>query len=476
MDYEAVIGLEIHVELKTKSKMFSSAPNRFSHSPNTQVAVYDMAFPGAMPTLNKAAVIHGIRVAAALHMEIDPLLRFDRKNYFYPDLPKGFQITQHFHPLGKDGYLDILDSQGKMKRIGIERAHLEEDTCKQTHFADYTLLDYNRAGVPLLEIVSKPDIRDGKEAMRFVEAIRNIVVYALASDGKMEEGSLRCDVNVSLRPMDKQELGTKVEIKNLNSLKNIETAIEWEIKRQRDILSAGGTIRQQTRRYEESKGETVLMREKDSDKDYKYFPEPNLVPVALSSQFVEDAIATCPELYEAKKTRYLAAGVSPNDADVILSKLSHALYFDQALGDGKQAKTLGNLFVGEVNSYLNRHGIDIETFPIAPNALCALAKTREFGYTHKQVSEMFQYCVGHPSSTPEEAAQALGLERQSDETSQILPIVGKILDANPQSIADYKAGKDRALGFLVGQTLKEGKGKLNPATVAKIVAEELGKR
>ena len=476
MDYEAVIGLEIHVELKTKSKMFSSAPNRFSHSPNTQVAVYDMAFPGTMPTLNKAAVIHGIRVAAALHMEIDPLLRFDRKNYFYPDLPKGFQITQHFHPLGKDGYLDIRDSQGKMKRIGVERAHLEEDTCKQTHFADYTLLDYNRAGVPLLEIVSKPDIRDGKEAMRFVEAIRNIVVYALASDGKMEEGSLRCDVNVSLRPMGKQELGTKVEIKNLNSLKNIETAVEWEIKRQRDILSAGGTIRQQTRRYEESKGETVLMREKDSDKDYKYFPEPNLVPVALSSQFVEDAIATCPELYEAKKTRYLAAGVSPNDADVILSKLSHALYFDQALGDGKQAKTLGNLFVGEVNGYLNRHEIDIQSFPIAPNALRALAKMREFGYTHKQVSEMFQYCVEHPSSTPEEAAQALGLERQSDETSQILPIVAKILDANPQSIADYKAGKDRALGFLVGQTLKEGKGKLNPGTVAKIVAEELGKR
>lgn len=295
MNFEAVIGLEIHVEMKTASKMFSSSPNAFTREPNTCVTPFDMAYPGTMPRVNKQAVVNAIRVANALHMEIDPLVRFDRKNYFYSDLPKGFQITQQFHPIGKEGYLDIETKSGEKKRIGIERIHMEEDTCKQLHFADYSLLDYNRAGVPLVEIVSKPDMRDGTEAMHYVEAIRNIVLYSGTSDGKMEEGSLRVDVNVSIRPFGSDKFGPKVELKNLNSTKNIEIALDYEIARQSACLLAGKPIAQETRRFDEASGKTVLMRVKTDAVDYKYFPEANIAPIRLSQKFIDDAIASCPE-------------------------------------------------------------------------------------------------------------------------------------------------------------------------------------
>ncbi len=295
MNFEAVIGLEIHVQQKTKSKMFSSAPNSFSRDPNTQVAPLDMAFPGTMPVVNKQAVINAIRVANALHMEIDHTLYFDRKNYFYSDLPKGFQITQQRRPIGKNGYVMVDTPNGK-KRIGIERIHMEEDTCKQEHFMDYSLLDYNRAGVPLCEIVSLPEISNGVEAREYAEAIRNIVVYSGTSDGKMEEGSMRCDTNISLRPYGQKEFGTKVEIKNINSFKNIELAIEYEMKRQSQLLLQGIKIQQETRRWDEASGKTVLMRVKTDAVDYKYFCEPNITPIHLSDNFVQDAIDTCPEL------------------------------------------------------------------------------------------------------------------------------------------------------------------------------------
>lgn len=476
MNFEAVIGLEIHVEMKTKSKMFSASPNSFSRNPNTEITPFDMAYPGTMPLVNKQAVVNAIRVANALHMTIDPLVRFDRKNYFYSDLPKGFQITQQFHPIGRDGYLDVKGKNGETKRIRIERIHMEEDTCKQLHFADYSLLDYNRAGVPLVEIVSLPDMRNGTEAMHYVEAIRNIVLYSGTSDGKMEEGSLRCDVNVSIRPYGSEEFGTKVELKNLNSTKNIETALDYEIARQSACLLSGVPVQQETRRFDEASGKTVLMRVKTDAVDYKYFPEPNIVPIRLSEEFVQKAIDTCPELYDAKKARYVSAGLSESDADILLANMDMALYFEKAIAKNeKLAKVIANFLIVEANSYLNKNGISMKEFPLPPETLGEIASMQNDGYTHKQCADIFFYCLENNVGA-EEARLAKRIEKQVSDNGAVLGFVSAVLDANPQSVADFKAGKDRAKGFLIGQVMKAAKGKVNPAAVAKVMAEELAKR
>ena len=476
MNFEAVIGLEIHVEMKTKSKMFSASPNSFSRNPNTEITPFDMAYPGTMPLVNKQAVVNAIRVANALHMTIDPLVRFDRKNYFYSDLPKGFQITQQFHPIGRDGYLDVKGKNGETKRIRIERIHMEEDTCKQLHVADYSLLDYNRAGVPLVEIVSLPDMRNGTEAMHYVEAIRNIVLYSGTSDGKMEEGSLRCDVNVSIRPYGSEEFGTKVELKNLNSTKNIETALDYEIARQSACLLSGVPVQQETRRFDEASGKTVLMRVKTDAVDYKYFPEPNIVPIRLSEEFVQKAIDTCPELYDAKKARYVSAGLSETDADILLANMDMALYFEKAIAKNeKLAKVIANFLIVEANSYLNKNGISMKEFPLPPETLGEIASMQNDGYTHKQCADIFFYCLENNVGA-EEARLAKHIEKQVSDDGAVLGFVSAVLDANPQSVADFKAGKDRAKGFLIGQVMKAAKGKVNPAAVAKVMAEELAKR
>ena len=476
MNFEAVIGLEIHVEMKTKSKMFSASPNSFSRNPNTEITPFDMAYPGTMPLVNKQAVVNAIRVANALHMTIDPLVRFDRKNYFYSDLPKGFQITQQFHPIGRDGYLDVKGKNGETKRIRIERIHMEEDTCKQRHFADYSLLDYNRAGVPLVEIVSLPDMRNGTEAMHYVEAIRNIVLYSGTSDGKMEEGSLRCDVNVSIRPYGSEEFGTKVELKNLNSTKNIETALDYEIARQSACLLSGVPVQQETRRFDEASGKTVLMRVKTDAVDYKYFPEPNIVPTLLYDESVQTAIDTCPELYDAKKARYVSAGLSETDADILLANMDMALYFEKAIAKNeKLAKVIANFLIVEANSYLNKNGISMKEFPLPPETLDEIASMQNDGYTHKQCADIFFYCLENNVGA-EEARLAKHIEKQVSDDGAVLGFVSAVLDANPQSVADFKAGKDRAKGFLIGQVMKAAKGKVNPAAVAKVMAEELAKR
>lgn len=476
MNFEPVIGLEIHVQMKTKSKMFSSSPNSFSRFPNSEVTPFDMAFPGTMPVVNKQAVINAIRVANALHMNIDHTLHFDRKNYFYADLPKGFQITQQRRPIGSNGYLMIKDKDGNPKRIGIERIHMEEDTCKQLHFVDYSLLDYNRAGAPLVEIVSYPEMRSDVEASRYVEAIRNIVVYSLTSDGKMEEGSLRVDVNVSLRPYGSSEFGTKVELKNLNSLKNIELALAYEISRQSSILLSGGKVEQETRRFDESSGKTILMRKKTDAVDYKYFPEPNITPIKLSDEFVNEAISTCPELYDSKKNRYMSYGLAEVDADIILSSLDMAYYFEKCIkGNEKLAKTISNFLIVETNSYLNKNGLTMADFKLAPVDLARLASMQEEGYSHKQCADIFFYCLDNDSPI-EDAVKALHIEKQSNDASEILPMVTEVLDANPQSIADFKGGNGRAIGFLIGQVMKKGKGKINASLVAKIMNEEINKR
>ena len=472
MNFEAVIGIEIHVEMKTKSKMFSSAPVLFGAEPNTLVRPLDIAFPGTMPVVNKQAVINAIRVSNALHMTIDDELWFDRKNYFYSDLPKGFQITQDKRPIGRNGYVTIK-VDGKEKKIEIERLHMEEDTCKQLHLSNYSLLDYNRAGTPLVEIVSRPNIRSGEEAMKYVEQIRSIVQYTNVSDGKMEEGSLRCDVNISLRPIGQEKFGTKVEIKNLNSLSNVEKAIEFEIIRQQQLLLAGMPVEQETRRFDEIRKETVLMRKKTDAVDYKYFTEPNITPIKLSKEFIEDAINTCPELASSKKNRYMnELGLSEYDADTILMDKDIANYFDETLKSKANPKLLANWVMVDMAAYLNKNGISILNVKLSPMHLGEMVKLIEEGkISSKQAKDVFARIIESDESAID-VANKLGIVQMSDEGA-IFDLVNEVLNENPQSIEDYKNGKDRAVGFLVGQVMKKSHGKATPALTSKTIIAEL---
>lgn len=471
MNFEAIIGIEIHVEMKTKTKMFSSSPNRFGAIPNTLVTPLDMAFPGTMPVVNKQAVINALRVSNALHMELDHELWFDRKNYFYSDLPKGYQITQDKRPIGKEGYVEI-EVNNEVKRIGIERLHMEEDTCKQLHLDDYTLLDYNRAGTPLVEIVSKPEMRNGEEAMKYVEQIRSIVIYSNVSDGKMEEGSLRCDVNISLRPVGSDKFGTKVEIKNLNSLANVQRAIDFEMKRQSKILLSGGVVEQETRRFDETKKETVLMRKKTDAVDYKYFTEPNIAPIHLSDEFVKNAIETCPELASSKEARYVQMGLSKDEARQILASYDMVNYFDLTLNQGASIKGMWNFITIDVASYLNKNVLSIKDFKVSPLNLVKLVMLIEKGeISYAQGRKIFEKMT-IDDEDPIVLQEKLGLKQNSN-VDEIKAMCEEVVSNNPQSVIDFKNGKDRALGFLVGQVMKSSKGKANPQIVSKIVSEIL---
>lgn len=470
MEFEAVIGLEIHVEMKTKSKLFSSAPVTFGDEPNSHVAPFDMAFPGSLPLLNKKAVINAIRVANALHMNVDNELWFDRKNYFYSDLPKGYQITQEKRPIGRSGYL-IIDN----RKIGIERLHIEEDTCKQLHYSDYSLLDYNRAGIPLIEIVSEPVIRNGVEAMKYVEKIRSIVTFLDVSDGKMEEGSLRCDVNISMREKGSNTFNTKVEIKNLNTLTNIQKAIDFEINRQIKLITSGGRIIQETRRFDESKKETVAMRIKIDSIDYKCFTESNILPIKLSENFINEAIRTSPELPDKKFERYISLGLNEYDATLLLSNKEISEYFDKVIELGANPKLAANWINVDVQAFLNKNNIEINQFKIEPVRLARLIKLiEENKVSNKQGREIFSKMVKIISS-PEEIALSLGVNMISDE-EEILKVIKDVLKDNPQSIIDFKNGKDRASSYIIGQVMKITKGKVNPALTNKLVLEELKRR
>lgn len=475
MNFEAVIGLEIHVEMKTRSKMFSNAPVEFGLEPNTLVSPNDIAFPGTMPTVNKQAVINAIRVANALHMHVEDTLVFDRKNYFYSDLPKGYQITQDKRPIGSEGYLDIKTDV--TRRIAIHRLHIEEDTCKQLHFSEYTLLDYNRSGVPLIEIVSKPDIRSGEEAIKYVETIRSIVIYADVSDGKMEEGSLRCDVNISLRPIGVEKLGTKVEIKNLNSIANIQKAIDFEVRRQESLLLSGKPVIQETRRFDEASKETITMRVKTDAVDYKYFTEPNIAPIRLGSTFIAEAISSCPELATAKEERYLKVhDLAERETGIILQSKDLAHYYDEAAKYTTNYRSLANWVTGEVMAYLNKREIPIENFFVSPSQLALLVNMIESKeISNKQGRDIFKEMLTN-SSTVKEAKEKLNIAPQINDDTIIMGYVNEVLNAFPESIKDYKDGKDRALGFLVGQVMKKSQGKVNPGLTSKYLLEELKKR
>ena len=476
MNFEAIIGIEIHVEMKTKSKMFSSGKVSFGEEPNTCVRPLDMAFPGTMPIVNKQAVINAIRVSNALNMKIDHELWFDRKNYFYSDLPKGFQITQQARPIGSKGYVDIKLNDGSSKRIHIERLHMEEVTCMQHHMADCTLVDYNRAGTPLVEIVSEPEIRSGEEAAKYVDAIRSIVVFTEVSDGKMEEGSLRCDVNVSIRPCGSDKYGTKVEVKNLNSIANVQRAIDYEVSRQAKLLLKGIPVEQETRRFDEIKKETVMMRKKTDAVDYKYFTEPNIIPIRLSDKFVQDAIDTCPELASEKYERYISLGLSEDEANQMLQDLSMNRYFDECVKiDSSKAKLFWNWINGDILAYLNKNNLSINQFKVSPDNLLSLILMLEKGeLSFNQGRKVFENMVIDNASAIK-IADELGLKQNSN-VDEIQSLVDSVIDSFPQSVVDYKNGKDRAVGFLVGQIMKASKGKVNPQIANKLVVESLNKR
>ncbi len=476
MEFEPVIGLEIHVELNTKSKMFSSAPVTYGKEPNTQVVPLDMAFPGTMPTVNKEAVIYAIRVSNALHMKIDNVLHFDRKNYFYSDLPKGYQITQNLRPIGSLGYLEI-EVNGETKRIGIERLHIEEDTCKQIHFSDFTLLNYNRAGTPLIEIVSLPEIRSGEEAMKYVETIRSIVIYSGVSDGKMEEGSLRCDVNISLKEKGSDKFGTKVEIKNINSISYIQKAVDFEISRQSEILNNGGKIVQETRRFDSNKDETILMRVKNDAVDYKYFPEDNITPIALSDEFIKNAIASCPELASSKMKRYKETfHLNDYDISLLLMDKDVSSYFDELTKYTKAYKLAANWLNVDVASYLNKNFLKINDFPMKPITLAGLISLVESNDVNSnQAKEIFEKML-KDNIDALKAKEALGISSQISDEGYLKEVILEVLSANPQAIIDYKEGKGRALGFLIGQVMKKTQGKVNPKMTNDILLKELNKR
>lgn len=475
MEYEAIIGLEIHVETKTKSKMFSPAPIDYNAAPNTMVSFIDLAHPGILPTVNKQAVVNAIRVCHALNMEIDETLYFDRKNYFYSDLPKGYQITQDKRPIGKNGYID-LNIDGQTRRIRIQRLHMEEDTAKQLHMVDYTLLDYNRAGIPLCEIVTEPDIRNGKEAAKYVEMIREIVTFTDVSDGKMEEGSLRCDVNISIRPVGSTTFGTKVEVKNLNSISNVEKVVDIEIERQKEVLARGEKVIQETRRYDDDKKTTISMRVKSSAVDYKYYPEANLVPIHIGRKFIDDVIANCPELPTIKRARYSNEfSLSDFDIDILLGSKDVANYYDEVVKHTKNYKIAANLLNGEIAAYLNKNNQTIVDLKISPLNLGKLVNMIDEGkISNKQARTILEVLFAQDQN-PEEVAKRLNMVQISDEGA-ILALVNSVLDENPSVIEDYKNGKDRAFGFLVGILMKKSQGKINPALASKLMKEEIEKR
>ena len=473
MNYFVTIGIEIHCELKTNTKMFSGAPVRFGETANTCTSVVDLGHPGCLPCVNKEAVALAIKACTAMHCDLETLVRFDRKNYYYSDLPKGFQITQQFHPIGTNGYVEI-DVDGKKKQIRIERIHMEEDTAKQFHKETGTYIDFNRAGTPLIEIVSKPDMHSAKEAAAYVETLRKNLLYLNVSDVKMEEGSMRCDVNISLSK-DKDTLGTKTEIKNLNSIANVQKAVQAEIERQSALLDAGEKVEQATRRYDEAQKTTILMRKKEGNVDYKYFPEPNIFPIQLDLDWVKSIQDNLEELPDARLARFMKDyELGEYDASVLVSDREMADFFEEVLKSTKFAKKACNWVIGDVSAYLNKNNLSFKNIPCSSENLASLINVIEAGeISGKQGKVDFEEDM--QGKDHKKVIEEKGMKQVSDDGA-ILAIVNSVLDANPQSIEDFKNGKDRAVGFLVGQVMKASRGQANPKRTNELIQEELKKR
>ncbi|MCY7730285.1 Asp-tRNA(Asn)/Glu-tRNA(Gln) amidotransferase subunit GatB [Aerococcus urinaeequi] len=475
MNYETVIGLEVHVELKTESKMFSPSAAHFGAEPNTNTNVIDFGYPGVLPKMNRRGIEFAIKAALALNCEINPVQHFDRKNYFYPDNPKAFQTTQLWQPIGENGWIEI-EVNGETKKIRIERLHLEEDAGKNIHGAGDSLVDLNRQGTPLLEIVSEADMRSPEEAYAYLEKIREIIRFTGVSDVKMEEGSMRCDANISLRPYGQKEFGTKNELKNLNSFNYVRKGLAYEEKRQAQVLNAGGVIEQATRRYDENTGKTQLMRVKEGAADYRYFPEPDLPPFTVADAWLEEIQATLPEMPADRRKRYVDTYELPEyDAQILTQTLEMSDFFDAAVKAGADPKQASNWLMGEVNAYMNDNEKDLDQIGLTPESLAEMIALIEDGtISSKQAKKVFKLLADKGGSA-KEVVEAEGLVQLSD-PAQLLPLITEILDNNQQSIDDYKAGKKKATGFLVGQIMKATKGQANPQVVNQLLTEELDKR
>lgn len=480
MEYEVVIGLEVHTELKTKSKIFCGCTTQFGGDPNTHVCPVCTGLPGVLPVLNKRVVEFAIRAGLATNCEIAEFSKFDRKNYYYPDLPKNFQTSQYDLPICNNGFLEINIS-GEKKHIGITRIHMEEDAGKLIHSgetissSDSSLVDYNRTGVPLLEIVSEPDLRSPEEARAYMEQLKAILEYIDVSDCKMQEGSLRCDANISLRPIGSKEFGTRTETKNLNSFRALQRALEYEIDRQKAVLEEGGKIVQETRTWDDSKGITLSLRSKEEAHDYRYFPEPDLVPLVIDGTWVEEIKASLPELPQAKKTRIMERFDLPEyDASIITGSKALAEYFDAVINDYNNPKVVANWLMGEFLRLVNVNDIEIDEVKITPVNFAHLLKLIDNGTISGKIAKTVFEEMFETGKAPDIIVKEKGLVQISDEGA-ITDIIIKIIEANPQSVEDYKNGKEKAVGFLVGQVMKETKGKANPGLVNKLLVDQLNK-
>ena len=476
MNFETVIGLEVHVELKTNSKIFSPAPAHFGAEPNSNTNIVDWGYPGVLPVMNKQALEFGMRAALALNCEISKETHFDRKNYFYPDNPKAYQISQFDQPIGHDGWIEI-EVEGKKKKIRIERVHLEEDAGKNMHgIGGYSYVDLNRQGTPLIEIVSEADMRSPEEAYAYLEALRSIIQFTDVSDVKMEEGSMRCDANISIRPYGQEAFGIKTELKNLNSMTFVKKGLAFEEKRQAKVLLSGGEIQQETRRFDETTNKTILMRVKEGSSDYRYFPEPDLPRFVIDDEWINEVQASLPEMPQSRRQRYIHEMDLPEyDAMVLTQTKEMSDFFEATIAQGADAKQVSNWLMGEVSAYLNSEKLALADTKLTAENLAGMIQLIADGTISSKIAKkVFRELITNGGSA-KEVVETKGLVQLSD-PAQLLPMINDILDQNSQSVEDFKNGKDRAVGFLVGQIMKASKGKANPGVVNKLLQEELAKR
>ncbi len=476
MKYEAVIGIEVHAELSTETKIYCGCANKFGGEINTHCCPVCTGMPGALPVLNGKVVEYAIKAGLAMNCEITKESKQDRKNYFYPDLPKAYQISQFDLPLCHDGFIEIK-AGGEKKKIGVTRIHIEEDAGKSLHdvVPGASLMDYNRCGVPLIEIVSEPDMRSAAEAKEYLDTLKSILQYIGVSDCKMQEGSLRCDVNVSIRPEGQKEFGVRSEMKNVNTFSGALKGIEYEIARQTKILEAGGVIEQETRRWDDAKGESVPLRSKEDAHDYRYFPEPDLMPIITTDEEIEKIRKEIPELPHVKRERYVTQyGLPEYDSDQLTQLKSTADFFEETIAGGAAPKAASNWIMGDIWRIMNEKFMVIEDLPFTPKQLADMIKEIEKGTISNTAAKQVLEKMFETSKDPAVIIDELGLRQVNDEGA-ILEIIKAVIEANPQSIADYKGGKDRAVGFLVGQVMRQSKGKANPQTVNKLLVDELKK-
>ncbi len=475
MEFEPVIGLEIHAQLKTKTKIFCGCSTAFGAPPNTHVCPVCLGMPGVLPVLNRTVVEYAIRMALATRCEIAGQSRFARKNYFYPDLPKGYQISQYELPIAEHGFVEIALLDGTIKRIGITRIHMEEDAGKSTHdpLRPVSLVDYNRTGVPLLEIVSEPDLRSPEDAGAYLRQLRSIVRYLDISDGNMEEGSFRCDANISVREKGVQTLGTRTELKNINSFRYVEKALAYEIKRQIELIREGGRVIQETRLWDTAKNRTVSMRGKEEAHDYRYFPDPDLLPLVIDDAWIESVKNDLPELPDQRRARFIAQyGLPEYDADVLTAGREFADYFEDCAGRIKNPKLASNWIMGELMGLLNSEGKTIEESPISSKRLAELLQLLEGDVISGKIAKTVLPEMARSDKSPKAIVEEKGLNQVSD-TSAIEPIVDKIIAANPDQVERYKGGNTKLLGFFVGQIMQETKGKANPQMVNELLKKKL---